>query len=151
MESKPLFSEARVINKIPINPAILPEDPDLAVWPIDGLPMKLRGDADDQLIRSAVNCAGWHTVQCVVLLEGGTNITIQPLEVIRYRPDGGDRVNFLIPLGATTGALVHMAKFDLTPRGGLVHFRLHAVTGNVTKATIMISGVERDLEALRVG
>jgi hypothetical protein len=149
MEAKPLFEQARVIA----SPPTLGEQGDLVLWPKTS-PIKLRGDASDQLIRGGANCHGWKVVQCVALLEGGSSptLTLQPLEVIEYRIDGdGEKADMLIPVGSTTAALAHGAAFDVLIRGGRLHLRVDASTGTPTKATILIAGVERDLEALRVG
>jgi hypothetical protein len=149
METKPQFDEARVLTIIPA----LGEQSNLILWPKTS-PIKLRGDADDQLIRGGTNCAGWKTVQCVVVLEGGTTptVTIQPLEVVEYKLGGdGAWADFLIPVGSTTGALATGDTFDVVIRGGRLHLRLDAATGAPTKARILVAGVERDLEALRVG
>lgn len=144
MEAKPQFQVARVIDS-PAAETIT----NLEAWAVG---LKLRGAGGDELLRGGTQCRGFKTIQGTVVFTGGTTptITLQPIEAVEWI-DEGEAKDFLTKLGTPTAALSAADSFEVSAKNGLLFFAVTAVTGAPTKATILISGVERDLESLHSG
>lgn len=98
---------------------------------------------DKGVARNALNAKGFDSLEGFVLVEAGTNITLQPLELVQYYEDGVAKQRF-VEQGGTIGPLVNGDGFALDVNGGgLWFFRIHAVTGAVTKVQIYLAGGNR--------
>lgn len=147
MKTKPFYEEHRRI-KSPAAENVLITDAGI----INDL--KLRGPAGDELIRGAMQCHGWKTIDGVVFLTAGTTptVTLQPLEVVQYKDADGETKDRFVVHSANIGPLNDGDKFSISAvNGGAIFLRLQGVTGAPTEALLALSGGERDLEALRVG
>ena len=115
--------------------------------------LKLRGESGTDLIRGAASCLGWKSVSGTVILTGtGATVSLQPYEVVRYKEDGdGETKDFFVELGPIIGPLSDGDTFTVDTKGALMFIAIDAVGGTVNRAEILLSGSERDLEALRVG
>ena len=95
-------------------------------------------------VRNALNAEGYESVSGFVLLTGGTNITLQPLEVVYYDEDGVAKQKFIPHTGGDIGPLTDGNSFNLsTPGGGMWFFRITAVTGSITSGQVYVSAGSR--------
>lgn len=146
MEAKPTYAHHRVVN------APAKENTSLATL-ITAL--KLRGQSGTDLLRGAVPCRGWKSIDVLVRFTGGTapTVVLQPLEVAQFKDAEGEGAakDDLVVLGSNTAALSHNGKATITVNNALLFLAVDTVTGTPTKLEVLVSGAERDLEALRVG
>jgi len=150
LEAKPFFTHHRIV----LSPAA--ENASLADPPAAGIQKELllRGASGEEMIRGALRCGGWKTISVRVEFTGGTTptITFQPLEVMHYNEDGdGDLKDKLVVQGSNIGPLSDGDSATVTVNGADLFLRIQAVTGAPTKVEVLAAGLERDLEALRVG
>jgi len=93
--------------------------------------------------RASINCRGWNTIDGVVVFTGGTNVTLQPIELVRYTDAAGVDQEIYTNKGTTIGPLVSGDSFTLTVAEGLFFLRLAAKTGNQTALDIYVAGGTR--------
>jgi len=148
LQGKPFYTHHRIISG-----TIAKEDTTIA-----GMiaALKLRGPSGTDMLRGAAHAAGWRKIDGRVFLTGGVTptVTLQAYELIHYKEDGtGDLKDELVIFGSTIGPLSHGDKFPalIENFGASLFFAISAVTGAPTKVEVMLSGCDRDLEALRVG
>lgn len=97
--------------------------------------------------RGDIDCAGWDTIRGFVKLTGGTSISIQPTELVKYRDKDGSEVEELINVGSAIAVLGDGDSFDVTVNQGRFLLNISAVVGVVTLAKIFLTGAQaNDIE-----
>lgn len=93
------------------------------------------------LTRGAMDCGGFETIDGFILFTGGSSpqAVIEQLEVTNYVDTSGVSQELIVSRG-DSAYLSHGERFEFTVSGGRTILRLKIVTGNPTKAEIMVAG-----------
>ena len=94
--------------------------------------------------KAAINAQGYDTLWGFVKLTGGSSITLDPVEAVRFEGDAGEQETFINHPDGPIGPLSDGDSFKLPiDGGGKWFFRIAGVVGAVTKAEVYLAAGSR--------
>ena len=126
LEPKPRFTLHRIKNGSPVT-----ADPT---------------DLTTILIRGAIHCSYWLTVDGFVKLAGGASptVTLIPLMVAKYEDAAGAEQEEYVVQGTAIGPLSDGESFQVETYRGRLYLRIDVVTGNPTNVQVLLGGAKAD-------